>query len=84
MKPPNCNGNQLETGNGGHGVPERFESKCKVPGGENRGLTRMDADKRKPLPLTLITFGVIACNQRLSAFIRGSKPRFIGISKQRA
>ncbi len=34
----------------------------------------MDAEKRKPLPLTS---GVSARNQRFSAFIRGSKLRFI-------
>ena len=56
--------------NGGHGVPERFEEKRKLTGGENRGLTRIDADKVKPLSLS---FGVSARNQRLSAFIRGSK-----------
>ena len=40
--------------------------------GENRGFTRIDADESKPLPLA---FGVSARNQRLSAFIRGSKLR---------
>ncbi len=34
----------------------RVETQSAGGGGKNRGFTRMDADKRKPLPLTLITF----------------------------
>ncbi len=84
MKPPNCYGNQLETGNGGHGVPERFEEKRKVPGGKNRGLTRMAADKGEAVASH---FDHFRRERPESAFI-GVHPRFqlrfIGISKQRA